>query len=172
MILGVFIEIFFFLSNKLLDGQKATGGKPIQEPRTRMNRDTKVTKSEESTGLEEETFAAEGKEETNLEKDRDGKEERATLAKSATTSAGKEKRATLAKSATTSAPELMKRRQTTLAHSILPLSLPLVEHNPIEVHKPSPPLPPPPAMPSPQLPPPSASLCPQLSPSSKCLAKP
>ena len=107
-----------------MDGQKATRGNPIQELRTRMNRDTKVNKFEESTG---------SKEETDSEKDRDDKEERATLAKSAITSA----------------PELVKMRQTTLAHSLHSLPLPLVEHSPIEMHKPSPSLPPPPAMPSP-----------------------
>ena len=73
----------------MLDGKKATGDNPIQEPRTRMNRYTKVTESKESTGSEQETSIVEGKEETDSEKDQDGKEEEATLTKNATTSAPK-----------------------------------------------------------------------------------
>ena len=48
--MSIYRFFFFFWSNKLVDGQKATGDNPIQEQRIRMNRCTKFTESKESTG--------------------------------------------------------------------------------------------------------------------------
>ena len=61
-------------SEKDKDGKEerailATKGKPIQEPRTRRNRDIEVTEFEESTGSKEETSTAKGKEEIDSKKD-------------------------------------------------------------------------------------------------------